>query len=271
MNTSNDKGFTGSIPQIYERYLVPMLFEPFAQDLASRAASADPSRVLEVAAGTGVVTRAMADALPEHVEIVATDLNQAMLDCAAKLRMHRPVTWQQADAQQLPFDDASFDLIVCQFGVMFFPDKPRALAEAKRVLRPGGTLLFNVWDRIEDNEFADTVAAALGKLYAADPPRFLQRVPYGYCDADAIARDLAEGGFEARPLIDTLAKRSRAGSAQEPAVAFCQGTPMRAEIEARSGGNLDEATAACAAALAARFGDSAIDGKLQAHVVAVQR
>jgi SAM-dependent methyltransferase len=185
--------------------------------------------------------------------------------------MRRPVTWQQADAQQLPFDDASFDLIVCQFGVMFFPDKPRALAEAKRVLRPGGTLLFNVWDRIEDNEFADTVAAALGKLYAADPPRFLQRVPYGYCDADAIARDLAEGGFEARPLIDTLAKRSRAGSAQEPAVAFCQGTPMRAEIEARSGGNLDEATAACAAALAARFGDSAIDGKLQAHVVAVQR
>ena len=186
MNTPNDTGFTGSIPEIYERYLVPMIFEPYARDLASRAASVQPSRLLEIAAGTGVVTRAMVDALPEHVEIVATDLNQAMLDCAATLGTHRPVTWQQADAMQLPFNDASFDLIVCQFGAMFFPDKPRAFAEARRVLRTGGVLLFNVWDRIEENAFAVTVSDALGKLYAADPPSFLQRVPHGFVPANDI-------------------------------------------------------------------------------------
>ncbi|MGE8469823.1 MAG: class I SAM-dependent methyltransferase [Paraburkholderia hospita] len=272
MNTPNDTGFTGSIPEIYERYLVPMIFEPYASDLASRAASVQPSRVLEIAAGTGVVTRAMADALSEHVEIVATDLNQAMLDCAATLGTYRPVTWQQADAMHLPFDDASFDLIVCQFGAMFFPDKARAFAEARRVLRSGGVLLFNVWDRIEENAFTVTVSDALGRLYAADPPSFLQRVPHGYWDTNIIARDLANGGFDAPPpRIETIAKRSGAGSAQAAAIAFCQGTPIRAEIEARSGATLDEATAACATALRKRFGGSAIDGRIQAHVVTAQR
>ncbi|AUT70471.1 class I SAM-dependent methyltransferase [Paraburkholderia hospita] len=272
MNTPNDTGFTGSIPEIYERYLVPMIFEPYARDLASRAASVQPSRVLEIAAGTGVVTRAMADALSEHVEIVATDLNQAMLDCAATLGTYRPVTWQQADAMHLPFDDASFDLIVCQFGAMFFPDKARAFAEARRVLRSGGVLLFNVWDRIEENAFTVTVSDALGRLYAADPPSFLQRVPHGYWDTNIIARDLANGGFDAPPpRIETIAKRSGAGSAQAAAIAFCQGTPIRAEIEARSGATLDEATAACATALRKRFGGSAIDGRIQAHVVTAQR
>ncbi|ALL67793.1 ubiquinone/menaquinone biosynthesis methyltransferase [Paraburkholderia caribensis MBA4] len=272
MNKSNDTGFTGSIPEIYERYLVPMIFEPYARDLANRAASVQPSRVLEIAAGTGVVTRAMTDVLPAHVEIVATDLNQAMLDCAAALGTCRSVTWQQADAMHLPFDDASFDLIVCQFGAMFFPDKARAFAEARRVLRSGGLMLFDVWDRIEENAFAATVSAALGKLYAADPPGFLRRVPHGYWDTNVIARDLADGGFDApSPRLETIAKRSRAASAEAAAVAFCQGTPMRAEIEARSGAMLDEATAACATALRERFGDSAIDGKIQAHVVTAQR
>jgi SAM-dependent methyltransferase len=270
MKTSNDTGFTGSIPEIYERYLVPMLFEPFAQDLASRAASVHPSKVLEIAAGTGAVTRAVAQVLPEKVEIIATDLNQAMLDCAVRRGVSRPVTWQQADAMQLPFDDAAFNLVLCQFGAMFFPDKARAFAEARRVLRPGGVLLFNVWDRIGENEFGETVSAALGELYAADPPRFLQRVPHGYCATDAISRDLAGGGFDAPPRIETVAKRSHAVSARVAALAYCQGTPLRGEIEARAGASLDEATAACAAALVRRFGENAIDGKLQAHVVAVQ-
>ncbi|MEI5999714.1 class I SAM-dependent methyltransferase [Paraburkholderia bengalensis] len=269
MKTPNDTGFTGSIPEIYERDLVPMLFEPFAQDLASRAASVHPSNVLEIAAGTGAVTRAIAQALPEQVEIVATDLNQAMLDCAARRGVSRPVRWQQADAMQLPFDDAAFDLVVCQFGAMFFPDKARAFAEARRVLRPGGVLLFNVWDRIGENEFGETVSAALGELYATDPPRFLQRVPHGYCDTGSISRDLAGGGFKA-PRIETVAKRSHAASAGVAALAYCQGTPLRGEIEARAGASLDEATAACTAALVRRFGENAIDGKLQAHVVAVQ-
>ncbi|WP_109481427.1 class I SAM-dependent methyltransferase [Paraburkholderia sp. C35] len=272
MSPSSDTGFTGSIPDIYEHFLVPMLFEPYAQDLAMRAASFHPSRVLELAAGTGAVTRAMLASLPESTEIVATDLNQAMLDCAAKPGTRRPVIWQQADAMQLPFDDASFDLVVCQFGVMFFPDKARAFAEARRVLRSGGVLLFNVWDDIGSNPLADTVAVALGKLYAPDPPRFLQRTPHGYHDTNTIARDLAEGGFVAPPpRIETVARRGHAPSADIAATAFCHGTPLRGEIEARTGASLDAATSACAAAFRERFGDSEIEGKLQAHVVTAQR
>src|SRR6185436_10415604 len=145
-----DKIFTGSIPNVYETYLVPLIFEPYAVDLANRLRSRPLARVLEVAAGTGVVTRAMAAVLPERVSIVATDLNQSMIDHAATLLPGRVVDWRQADVMQLPFEDGAFDAVVCQFGVMFFPDKPRAFSEMRRVLRPGGALLFNVWDRIED-------------------------------------------------------------------------------------------------------------------------
>ena len=272
MNTANDTGFTGSIPEIYERYVVPMIFEPYARDLASRAASFNPSRVLEIAAGTGVVTRALADVLPGHVEIVATDLNQSMLDCAATLLMRKRLSWQQADAMQLPFEDASFDLVVCQFGAMFFPDRAHAYAQARRVLDTGGVLLFNVWDRIEDNVFTDVVSATLSKIYPTDPPRFMQRVPHGYWDTTVIARDLANGGFGApAPHIETVAMQGRAPSAAMAAMALCHGTPLRGEIEARHGATLDEATALCAIALRERFGDSAIEGKIQAHVVTAQR
>src|SRR5713101_8889683 len=168
--SDTDKVFTGSIPKLYETYLVPLIFEPYAADLANRLASRSLSRVLEVAAGTGVVTRALASVLPERVSIVATDLNQPMLDQASALGTTRPVEWRQADAMQLPFQDGTFDAVVCQFGVMFFPDKTKALSEARRVLRPGGVLVFNVWDRLEENEFADTVTAALASLFPEDPP-----------------------------------------------------------------------------------------------------
>src|SRR5450432_665365 len=155
--TQTDTAFAGSIPKLYETLLVPLIFEPYAADLARRLASRTLSRVLEIAAGTGVVTRHLASSLPEHAAIVATDLNQPMLDMASGIGASRPVEWRRADAMQLPFGDGEFDAVVCQFGVMFFPDKPKAFSEARRVLAPGGTLLFNVWDRIEENDFADTV------------------------------------------------------------------------------------------------------------------
>src|SRR5262245_1978957 len=160
-----DKKFSGSIPEIYDTYFVPLIFEVYATDLAGRVATRPVSRVLEVAAGTGVVTRALAAALPERASIVATDLNQAMLDRAAAVGTKRPVEWRQADAMRLPFDDGVFDTVVCQFGAMFFPDKAAAFAEARRVLRPGGVFLFNVWDRIEENEFSDVVTNALAPLF----------------------------------------------------------------------------------------------------------
>jgi ubiquinone/menaquinone biosynthesis C-methylase UbiE len=267
----SDAVFAGSIPEFYDTQLVPLIFEPYATDLARRIAALAPSRVLETAAGTGVVTRALARALPASTELIATDLNQPMLDHAAAIGTARPVTWQKADAMQLPFDDASFDVVACQFGAMFFPDRALAYAEARRVLRPGGTLVFNVWDRIEENEFADVVTDALAVVFPADPPRFMARTPHGYSDRQTIATDVANGGFNAPPRIETIAARSRAATARAPALAYCQGTPLRNEIEARAGATLAEATAACEAAIARRFGTGPIDAKIQAHVVLVDR
>jgi ubiquinone/menaquinone biosynthesis C-methylase UbiE len=267
---TSDKVFAGSIPKLYDTYLVPLIFEPYAADLAKRLARLRPARVLEIAAGTGVVTRQLASALPASSSIVATDLNQAMLDQAAAAGMARPIEWRLADAMQLPFADGTFDAVVCQFGAMFFPDKPKAFAEARRVLRPGGFYLFNVWDRIEENEFADVVTAALASRFPDDPPRFMARTPHGYHDLKAIERDLASGGFKA-PKLETLAERSRAASPRDVAIAYCQGTPLRNEIEAREASALDEATELAAEAIAKRFGRGAVDGKIQAHVVVVER
>src|SRR5450432_2295122 len=217
-----DKVFSGSIPRLYDTHLVPLIFAPYAEDLVNRLTSRSFSSVLEVAAGTGVVTRALASGLPEHVSIVATDLNQAMLDQASAIGTKRVVEWRQADAMRLPFPDGTFDAVVCQFGVMFFPEKAKALSEARRVLRPEGVFIFSVWDRITDNEFADTVTTALESVFPGDPPRFLARTPYGYHDLRAIERDLADGGFINPPQIATVAARSRAASARIPAIAFCQ-------------------------------------------------
>ena len=270
-SSGTDKVFAGSIPKFYDTYLVPLLFEPYAADLVNRLASRSLSRVLEVAAGTGVVTRALASVLPERVSIVATDLNQPMLDQASALGTTRPVEWRQADAMRLPFQDGTFDAVVCQFGVMFFPDKTQALSEARRVLRPGGVLVFNVWDRIEENEFADTVTAALASVFPEDPPRFLARTPHGYHERSRIEQDLASSGFSGPPEIVTLAARSRAKSPRDPAIAFCQGTPLRNEIEAHGASRLGEATDLAADAIGRRFGRGEVDGKMQAHVVTIER
>jgi SAM-dependent methyltransferase len=269
--TSNatDKLFAGSIPKLYDTYLVPLIFQPYADDLARRLAARPLRRVLEIAAGTGVVTRALDSALPEHVDIVATDLNQAMLDHAQAIGTRRRVTWRAADAMQLPFGDGEFDAVVCQFGVMFFPDKSKAFAEVRRVLAPDGVFLFNVWDRIEENEFAATVMDALAGVFPDDPPRFMARTPHGYHDRAAIAGDLAQGGFRAPADIVTVTARSSAESPRIPAVAYCQGTPWRNEIEARSASRLAEATDAAEQAIARQFGAGAVEAKIQAHVVTV--
>jgi SAM-dependent methyltransferase len=266
-----DKVFAGSIPKLYETHLVPLIFAPYAEDLKQRIATMGATRILEIAAGTGVVTRALASIATGESSIVATDLNQAMLDEAAAVGTARPVQWQQADAMALPFADARFDVVVCQFGAMFFPDKAKAFSEARRVLVPGGVFIFNVWDRIAENEFADTVTAALATVFAEDPPRFLVRTPHGYHDRATIEHDLASGGLTKSLRISTVAARSRATSAMAAAIAYCQGTPLRSEIEARDASRLIEATEAAAAALARRFGAQAVDGKIQAHVVTVEK
>jgi SAM-dependent methyltransferase len=264
-----DTVFAGEMPEMYESLMVPLIFEPYAIDLVDRLAPRAPRRALEIAAGTGVVTRRLAATLPAGATILATDLNQAMLDHAASVGTARPVEWRQADAMQLPFEDGSFDAVVCQFGVMFFPDKAKAFAEARRVLAPGGVFLFNAWDRIEDNEFADTATAALATLFPDDPPRFMARVPHGYHDLAAIVDDVRQGGFTKAPRTWTVAARSTAPSARIPAMAYCLGTPLRNEIEARGRAGLERACEVTTEAMAARFGAGAVDSKIQAHIVMV--
>lgn len=272
MNLPNgDRVFSGSIAQLYEQYLVPMIFDPYAQDMTSRLVALRPSAVLEIAAGTGAVTRHMAAQLPSDVSIVATDLNQPMLDHAMRIGVVRPVTWLQADAMRLPFGDATFDAVVCQFGAMFFPEKAAAYAEVRRVLRPGGTFLFNVWDRLEDNEFAACVTEEMAGLFPGDPPQFLARLPHGYHDRLAIARDLVHGGFAGANMFDTVTAQSRADSPRTVAIAYCEGTPLRNEIEARDASLLGVATDVASAAIGRRFGLGQVSAKMQALVVAAPR
>ena len=171
----------------------------------------------------------------------------------------------------LPFADDTFDVVVCQFGAMFFPDKTEAFAEARRVLRPGGTFLFNVWDSIEDNEFADCVTQAMVPLFPTDPPRFLARLPHGYYDQAVIRSALIEGGFMGQIAFDTVAFQSQTDSARTVAIAYCQGTPLRNELEGRDPSILSEATDLAAAALKARFGAGPVTGKIQAHVISATR
>ena len=265
--SETDKVFAGSIPENYDRYMVPLIFESFAQDLAQRAAALSPGAVLETAAGSGVVTRALTPRLSPDASYAVTDLNQPMLDYAATRQVaDGRIRWRQADALALPFEDGAFDLVCCQFGVMFFPDRGSGYREAKRVLKPGGCFLFNVWDRIEENVFANEVTDALAEVFPGDPPRFLARTPHGYHDPALIRRELEQAGFS-RVTIETRPDLSRGSSPRHPAVAYCQGTPLRNEIEARDAGKLDAATQYAASRIANRYGSGEVVAKIQAHIV----
>jgi ubiquinone/menaquinone biosynthesis C-methylase UbiE len=265
--SAGDKVFAGSIPENYDRYMVPLIFESYARDIARRAAALSPKAVLETASGSGVVTRALATGLSPDASYIVTDLNQPMLDYAAtRQEQDSRVTWRRADAQALPFEDAAFDLVCCQFGVMFFPDRPSAYREARRVLKPGGTFLFNAWDRIDENVFADDVTNALAEFFPDDPPRFMARTPHGYHDTGLIRSDLAKAGFS-NVTIETRAEESRAPSPRQVAIAYCQGTPLRNEIEARGADKLEAATEHAASAIARKHGNGEVAAKIQAHVV----
>jgi ubiquinone/menaquinone biosynthesis C-methylase UbiE len=267
---ATDKLFAGSIPEIYDRYLVPLIFESYARDLADRLVKGEPREILETAAGSGVLTRAIASRLPGSARIVATDLNQPMLDHAMTRQSDDRIEWRQADALALPFADESFDVIACQFGVMFFPDKVQGYKEARRVLKPGGRFFFNVWDRISENEFADVITQALAEVFPHDPPRFMARTPHGYHDVERIRRELNAGGFT-DISVEAVENRSKASTPRDPAIAYCQGTPLRNEIEARDAALLEQATSHAADALAQRYGTGAVEGRIRAFVFSAIR
>jgi SAM-dependent methyltransferase len=243
----------------YDDYLVPAMFRPYAEDLAARVAVLAPRRVLELAAGTGVATSLLVERLPD-AQITATDFNQAMVDVGA---VRAPTaTWQQADANDLPFDDASFDCVVCQFGVMFFHG-PAAYSEIRRMLSPGGRFVFNSWGRLEDHDFEDEVIKSMARQFPEDPPTFLADVPHGYCDPDVITAEIEAAGLVCES-IELVELTSMSPSAADLARGFSRGTPLRAQIEAR--GDLDEARVALQAHLEARFGTGPVTGRMTAYV-----
>jgi SAM-dependent methyltransferase len=253
--------WAGDMSAAYDEYLVPAVFRPYADDLASRVARHRPRIVLELAAGTGALTRAMTASLT-GAQVIATDLNTAMVDVGAA---QVPVaTWRQVDAMQLPFDDGSIDLVACQFGVMFFPDRPAAYAEVARVLRPGGHFLFNCWGPLATHDVEAAVTAALAEAFPDDPPTFLARVPHGYHDVGRVTADLKTAGFGG-VHVETVELDCRATSAADLARGYCRGTPNRAEIEAR--GDLTATTRAVAMALERRLGPGPVVGCMAALVV----
>jgi ubiquinone/menaquinone biosynthesis C-methylase UbiE len=261
--------FAGNVPSNYDRLMVPLIFRPYAEELARRTLSLRPLRILETAAGTGVVTEALHKALPE-ADIVATDLNQPMLDVAADRIRSDKVRFLAADALDLQFDDGSFDLVVCQFGAMFFPDKVRAHSEARRVLRDGGHYLLAIWDEIERNPVSNASQESLIELFPSDPPLFLREGPFSYAEAAVIERDLLSAGFS-KIDIETVEKRSRSGSAREAAEALCFGTPMGVEVEDREPGTLERAFAAVERRLGAFEGPDGVDAPMSAHIVTATR
>jgi ubiquinone/menaquinone biosynthesis C-methylase UbiE len=264
----SDSVFAGSVPALYDRHLGPMLFAPYAADMARRLSGLNAGAMLETACGTGIVTRALRAALPQAVRLVATDLNQAMLDHAAR-GGGVGIEWQQANALSLPFADASFDAVVCQFGVMFFPDRVAGFREALRVLRPAGRFVFNAWGPIADSPIANLAHATVAGLFPADPPGFLARTPHGYADPARIRADVEAAGFR-HCTVETVVLPCRAATPRDAAVGYCQGTPLRGEIEARDATRLGAVTDAVASAYAARYGAGPIEDSMMALVVTAE-
>src|SRR5690242_560213 len=261
MATEQDRRWAGPMPDAYDRYLAPSVFRPFAVELAARAAGLAPRRVLEIAAGTGVLTAELLAALPD-AHVTATDLNEPMVRYGAA--QAPGADWQQADAQALPFDDEQFDLVACQFGVMFFPDKPGAFAEIRRVLTAGGRLLMSTWGPVDTHDFAEALVAGVERAFPADPPTFVARVPHGYPDVGQVTADLAAGGLEV-VAAEPLKLTGHAESAADVAAGFCTGTPLRMAIESR--GDLATATEAVGAEMTARMGAGPVSAEMTAYFI----
>jgi SAM-dependent methyltransferase len=258
---STHASFSGSVPANYDRYLGPVLFEPYAADLAARLPTTAGLRVLELACGTGRVTRRLRATVPATATLVATDLNEAMIEFARSAVPDPGITWQQGDAQELPFADATFDAVVCQFGLMFLPDKVQGLREARRVLAPDGLFVASVWESLAANPYALAVQSVLDELYPASPPRFFD-VPHGYHDEQRIRGDYAAAGW-ASPVIEHLHLRSRAESARVVAAGFTSGSPLSHELAER-GADPEQVADRITAALG---GDSPYTAELAALVI----
>jgi ubiquinone/menaquinone biosynthesis C-methylase UbiE len=258
--------FVGSIPTAYDRYLGPLLFQPYAEDLAARFQVEENSSVLELACGTGILTRVLRTGLASTVKLTATDLNEPMFRRAAsKFGEDEPVQWLQADACSLPFSDRMFDAVVCQFGIMFVPDKALAAREAHRVLKPGGLFLFNVWDAMKYNPLGQITHETIASYFDKDPPAFYQ-VPFGYHNQDEIKRVLEETGFR-EIRTEVVAKVGVASRAEDAATGLVQGNPVAVAIVDRDPSLLPVITKAVAQAIGNRYGKTDVRAPMRAIVV----
>lgn len=270
-----DARFVDSVPDIYDRHLGPMLFDQYARDLATRlTASEQPlTRVLEIAAGTGIVTEQLAQRLPAAATIVATDLNPPMLTVAQKRLEGRAaastIEWSQADATSLPFPDADFDAVICQFGVMFFPDKPLAAKETLRVLEPGGRWLFNVWGSLDENPIARIAHETITGFFRDDPPQFY-KVPFSMHEAEA-TRDLVAGAGFSDVTVIPVRFTAESPSARHAAVGLVRGNPVLAAIEERGTVGAEEVIEAVGGALARELGDAPMRAPMLAYVVSARK
>ena len=266
--TSSAAEFSGALPAFYDRHLGPVLFEPYAADLVSRLPEGDGLEFSRFACGTGILTRRLRESLPDSASVVATDLNEPMVAYARDAVPAPGIVWQQADAQALAFPDDSFDVAICQFGLMFLPDKAQGFREARRVLRAGGVLLANVWQSLEANPEAGAIHATLAKLFPADPPRFLE-TPYGYHDTARIRADMAEADWN-DVLIDDVCLQGLGPSAADFAAGFARGSPLAHELAARDA-DVDAVTHALTDALIPLGGDRPFRPALAAMVITAVR
>ena len=267
---TNNAAFVGSIPENYDRYLGPPLFEPYAADLVTRVDVTDGGAVLEIACGTGIVTRRLRDRLPALTKLVATDLNEAMMNHASrKFRDDESVEWKQADATDLPFSDQSFDAVICQFGLMFVPDKVQAMREVQRVLKPGGKFLFSVWDAIERNDFPRIAHETISKFFDDNPPDFYQ-IPFSLHDRTAIESMLTEAGFKGIEFT-LLPLESIAASARDLTQGLVHGNPIITAIRERNEALIPEIEAAVFEAVVANFGDAPVHARMQALIFSATR
>jgi ubiquinone/menaquinone biosynthesis C-methylase UbiE len=270
MSTPAAAQFTGDIPRFYDQHLGPILFEPYAADLARRVAALKPSVVLEIAGGTGVSTAALRAALPSTTRIFATDLNQAMLDIAkAKLASAVNVAFKQADAMAMPFEGEAFDLIAIQFGVMFFPDRPAAYAEARRVLKRNGAMIFNVWGAMSANPFAEIANATAIKFFPDNPPKFYL-TPFGYADIQRVYADLKAGGF-GEVSHDVVRVQQPVADWRHFAQGAIYGNPMIVDIQASTTVKADDMVEAIASDLEARLGPAPASLPLEATVYTARK
>lgn len=261
---SNETRFVGSIPELYDRHLGPVLFEPYARDLAQRLPPGT-RRVVELAAGTGRLTRHVLAGLAPEAELIATDLNEPMIDIGRQRTGDDPrLSWQTADMQALPFQEASRDAVVCQFGLMFAADKSLALREMRRVLAPGGILLLNTWDDIAKNP-ASSVLHQLAFALSPDNPPVFMLTPFSMPQPHELERLATEAGLRGI-RIDTVAATAEAESAAHVAVGMVRGNPLYNQLIER-GVNVPEFEAALVAELVRRFGDNPCTSPLSAHVL----